>query len=232
MLLYHKNEKTKKKMVPKMIFKNFYKIFTVLFVLLVCISCSDNALKFKNDGNTGNLIDEENGRYYIYCKGYLQAAAIKPALYAKGDRGEKLYEVDGIDPALWISEDISGGIAFLFREESVEEPKFEDFETEKIVITMTEEISVAIGQITDRDTVDMVVSDYIDNKQTAYPEIVTDWFSFLFESEKHSGIYYVLQYLVDDKNNGYLFDRWTNRCVACRYKMFGGTGIDRDYLEG
>lgn len=217
-----------------MIFKNFRKILSVFVVFawlvfpLLSPSCTGGALRFTNDGDTGNLIDEKNGRYYIYCKGYLQAAAIKPALYAKGDRGERLYEVDGLDPARWLSEDISGGIALMFREESVPEPLFEEFETEEIIITMTEEISVAIGRIIDREVVDMVVSDYIENKEAPYPEIVTDWFSFLFESEKHSGIYYVLQYLVDEKNNGFLFDRWTGRCVPCGYKMFGGTGIDRD----
>ena len=215
-----------------MILKNFRKALSVavVFALLACQSCGEGALKFKNDGNTGNLIDEENGRYYIYCKGYLQAAAIKPALYAKGDQGEKLYEVDGLDPALWLSEDIRNGIAFLFREESVSEPRFEEFETEKIVITMTEEISAAIGQIIDPETVEMIVSDYIGNKQAPLPETVTDWFSFLFESEKYSGICYVLQYLVDDKNNGFLYDRWTGRCVPCGYKMFGGTGIDWDLM--
>jgi len=218
-----------------MIFKNFRKILAVfaLIALLAAASSCSNALKFKNDGDTGNLIDGENGRYYIYCKGYLRAAAIKPALYAKGDRGEKLYEVDGLDPALWLSEDISGGIPFLFREEGVEEPLFEEFETEKIVITMTEEISVAIGQIVDRETVDMIVSDYIGGKKAPYPEIVTDWFTFLFESEKYSGIHYVLEYLVDEKNNAFLYNRWTDpyRCVPCGYKMFGGTGIDWGLLD-
>ncbi|MCL1793882.1 MAG: hypothetical protein FWG34_08430 [Oscillospiraceae bacterium] len=211
-----------------MIFKDFRKILSVfaVFALLSALSCGDGALKFKNDGDTGNLIDEENGRYYIYCRGYLQAAAIKPALYARGDRGEKLYEVDGLDPAKWLSEDISQGIAFLFREEGTDEPKFAEFETEKIVITMTEEISVAIGQIVDPETVAMVVSDYIGNKSAPYPEIVEDWYNFLFESKKHSGIYYVLQYLVDEKNNAFLFNRWTGRCVSCGYKMFAATGTD------
>jgi len=215
-----------------MIFNSFGKKLLVfaLCCFLLCLAGCSNALSFKNDGNTGNLIDEENDRYYIYCKGYLRAAAIKPALYAKGDQGEKLYEVDGIDPAKWLSEDIRGGIAFLFREESVPEPAFEEFETEKIIITMTEAISVAIGQITDPETVDKVVRDYLDNKEATYPDDVTDRFSFLFDSPKHEGIYYVLEYLVDAKNNSFLYDRWTGRCVLCSYKMFAGDGIDWEEL--
>jgi hypothetical protein len=201
----------------------FRKILIVcsVFALLVSASSCGAALKFKNDGDTGNLIDEKNGRYYIYCKGYLQAAAIKPALYAKCDR-VNLYEVEGIDPALWLSEDISGAIPFMFREAGVEEPGFEEFETEKIVIIMTGEINVEIAKITDRETIDGIVSDYLGGKKVPNPEIVTDHFKFLFESEKYKGIYYVLEYLVDDKNNGYLYNRWTDvyNCVPCGYGMF------------
>ena len=200
-------------------------IISSLSSLLILTSCSDNALRFKNDGDTGNLIDEENGRYYIYCKGYLLAAAIKNEVYAKGDRGEKLYEVDGIDPSEWLSEDISAGIAFLFREQHIDEPKFEEFETEKINVTQSGEIEIQAGLITDKDEVDSIVNDYLNNKETDYPEYVTDYFNFYFESEKYKGIYYVLQYVVDEKNNTYLYDRWTGRCVSCGYKIYGGTGI-------
>lgn len=211
--------------------KRLISVIFIIFVILTAaalFSCGGNALKFKNDGNTGNLIDDENGRYYIFCKGYLQAAAIRPDIYAKGDRGEKLYEVYGIDPAKWLSEDISKGIAFLFREQGEEEPKFEEFETEVIHITESEEITVKIGIIDDREDIDKIVNDYIYNQETAYPEFITDHFNFCFESEKYSGIYYVLQYLVDEKNNAYLYDRWTGRCVSCSVKLFGGSGIDAD----
>ncbi|MCL1858047.1 MAG: hypothetical protein FWF92_02295 [Oscillospiraceae bacterium] len=214
-----------------MILRNFKKLFILISVILIALilfSCGDNALKFKNDGNTGNLIDGENGRYYIYCKGYLQAAAISPYIYAKGDQGEKLYEVDGIDPSKWLSEDINNGIAFLFREQSEEEPEFETFETERIHIVMSEEVSVAVGLIDDMKDVYTIVNDYIYNPETDYPGFVTDRFDFCFESEKYSGIYYVLQYLVDERNNAYLYNRWTGRCVSCGVKLFGGSGVGAD----
>ena len=210
-------------------------IFTVLTVLTLA-SCGDNALKFKNDGDTGNLIDEENDRYYIYCRGYLQAAAIKPEIYAKGDRKEKLYEVDGIDPSQWLSEDISNLkiTPFLFREQSVEEPKFEDFETERIHVTMAEEINYKIFVIDggnneeDIEIIEKIVNDYMYNEQVSLPEFITDSFNFYFESEKYKGIYYVLQYLIDEKNDAYLYDRWTKRCVPCSFKLFGGSGVGND----
>jgi len=205
-------------------------IILIILTAVVLTSCSDDILRFRNDGNTGNLIDDENGRYYIFCKGYLQAAAISPVIYAKGDGkpNEKLYEVYGIDPSEWLSEDITKGIAFLFREQSVEEPKLEDFETKKIYIVETGEKDTPVGWIDDEEDIKTIVEDYLYNSETAYPDIITDYFNFNFESEKYSGIYYVLQYLVDERNNAYLYNRWTGRCVSCRVKLFGGSGVGVD----
>lgn len=214
--------------VSEMISKKLLRLLILTALMIMFSSCGDNALKFTNDGNTGNLIDSENGRYYIYCKGYLQAAAIKPNIYAKGDHGEKLYEVVGVDPAKWLSEDISSGIAFLFREQGEEEPKLEEFETEKINIAQSEDVIVQVGLIDDKEEVDKIVNDFLYNEETPYPEFVTDYFNFYLESEKYSGICFVLQYLVDEKNNAYLYDRWTGRCVSCSVKLFGGSGVGVD----
>jgi|GEM_PF-1447383 len=205
---------------------NIIIISMIISITSVFMSCG-NTLKFKNDGVTGNLIDETNGRYYIYCKGYLRAASILNGVYAKGDRGEKLYEVDGLDPAEWLSEDITAFAApFLFREQSVEEPVFADFETKIIHITITEEITLAVGAIQDKADIDIIANDFLNNEEVPVPEFITDVFTFNFESDKYKGIYYILEYYVDEKNDGYLYDRWTKRCVKCGIKLFTGNGAD------
>jgi len=210
--------------------KNLCILTAAVFLLcLLVLSCgSDNTLKFRNDGKTGNLIDETNGRYYIYCLGYLRAAAINPNIYAicpreKGVSAEdlKLYEVSGIDPALWLSEDIAGvGVPFLFREQSVEEPTLAGFETKIIHITITEELTVPISFVDDPGDIEQIVNDFLYNEQVPHPDFVTDSLTFNFESEKYAGIYYILECLLDDKNNIYLYDRWTGRCVLGSFKMF------------
>ena len=194
-----------------------------VFIILTLSSC-DNSLKFKNDGTTGNLIDETNGRYYIYCGSYLKAAEIDSKVYATGDGTpqEKLHEITGIDPAEWLSEDISQGIALLFREKSVEEPKLESFETKVIHITMAEEVTLSIGAITDKTDIAAIVNDYLNNPGVQVPEYTNNGVTLYFESEsdKYKNIYYVLQYFVDDKNVSYLYDRWTRRCVVCSVNIF------------
>ena len=204
----------------------FMAVLVLTAISLSLFSCADkNILRFKNDGDTGNLIDETNGRYYIYCKGYLRASKINQNVYAicpkeKGVSEVKLYEIDGIDPAKWLSENIKMGIAFLFREQSEEEPKLSEFETEIIHITATGEITLRIGLINSKEEIETIVNDYVNGKQTPIPDYVSDDFTFNFESAKYKGIFYVLQYLIDDKGETYLYDRWTGRCVLCNYKPF------------
>ena len=195
-------------------------LFVFICFILISASCG-KALKFRNDGTTGNLIDEENGLYYIYCGSYLRAAEIKAEVYAKGDQKELLHEITGIDPAKWLSENISMGIALLFREQSVEEPTLEDFETKIIHITMSEEVTLRIGYMTEREDIDAIVNDFVNGKEVSPPEFISENLTLNFESDKYRGIYYVLQYFTDDKGKNYLYDRWTRRCVLCSVDVFG-----------
>ena len=190
-------------------------IISAVLILGILSSCG-GAVKLKNDGSTGNLIDEENGLYYIYCLGYLRAAAIRPQLYAEGDQGEKLYALPDIDPQKWLSENIAAmGVPFLFREQSVDEPTLEGFETEVIYVTMSGEVTIQIKYITDKDVIDVIVGDFLYGEAEPLPEFVSDSLTLNFESEKYKGIYYILEYIIDHQGRYYLYDRWTSRCVLC-----------------
>jgi len=198
---------------------SFIIFITLLSVVApVILSSCGNVLRFKNDGNTGNLIDETNGLYYIYCGSYLRAAEIKKSVYArcpkeKGSSEVKLHEIPGIDPAKWLSENIEIGIPLLFREQSEEEPTLAGFETEKIHITIGEEVNFAVGLIESKEDVETFVNDFVNGKEAPVPEFITDSYTLNYESEKYKGILYILQYLIDDKGKYYLYDRWTGRCV-------------------
>ena len=190
----------------------------IISIILLFSSCGNSsALKFKNDGNTGNLIDEKNGRYYIYCGSYLKASDIHAKVYAvdDGKPQEKLHEIFGADPAQWLSEDISLPVALVFREKSVEEPTLGNFGTVIIRLAQVGETILNTGFINDKAVIDEIVNDYMNNEEVSLPEYITEDTTLFFESEKYKGIYYVLQYFIDDKNAGYLYDRWTKRCVEC-----------------
>ena len=190
-------------------------IISAVVILIILSSCG-GGLKLKNDGSTGNLIDEENGLYYIYCLGYLRAAEIRPQVYAVGDQGEKLFALPDIDPRQWLSENIAAmGVPFLFREQSVDEPTLEGFETEVIYVTMSEEITIQIKHITEKDVIDVIVGDFLYGEAVPLPEYITDSLTLNFGSEKYKGIYYILEYIMDHQGKYYIYDRWTGRCVLC-----------------
>jgi len=210
-------------------------IFSLILISIILTSCGGNVLRFKNDGKTGNLIDEANGRYYIYCGSYLRAAEIKKAVYArcpkeKGSSEVKLHEIPGIDPAKWLSENIEVGIPLLFREQSEEEPRLEEFETERIHITVGGDITFAIGLIDVKEDIDAMANDYVNGKEVPLPDFIAESYTLNFESEKYKGILYILQYFVDDRGRDYLFDRWTGRCVLCSVDILRNR-VDEDITK-
>ena len=164
--------------------KNSALFLALIFFLFPFFGCG-SAVQLKNDGDTGNLIDEENGLYYVYCLGYLRAAEIVKGIYAKGDNGEKLHEIPGIDPKKWLSENIEDmGVPFLFREQGETEPSLEDFGTQKIHVTMIGEINVEIRAIGDFELIEIIVNDFTGGKGVPVPEFITDSLTLYFESEK------------------------------------------------
>ena len=80
------------------------------------------------------------------------------------------------------------------------------------------------GAVDDREKINAMVDDFTNGKQTELPEYVSDNSTLMFESEKYKGIYYIIEYLVDDKGNNYLYDRWTGRCVLCSVRLTDGGG--------
>ena len=219
-----------------MILNNFYKnlnqvyrvfMFTAVVIALFFVSsCTSYTAKLKNDGNTGNLIDEENGIYYVYCLGHIRAATIEKEPYAKVKDGEKqkLYSVTGLDPQKWLSEDITKGIPFLFREENEEEPIFEGFEPARIHVTLTETVTIAVALIDNEEDLTNISNDFLYNDVVDLPDAITENFTFNFESEKYPGIYFVLDYYIDTKGGCYLYDRWTKRSVLTNYDIYEGRG--------
>ena len=220
-------------------------IFLLLLILPTLYSCGDgfetnafgvkvsgypksypkNAVKLIND-KKGNLTDEKNGLYYIYCKGYLTAANIETAVYAVGDNGEKLYEVVGLNTSEWLSEHLRDvGTPLLFREQSVKEPTLEEFETGIIHVAVDEELSVEVGVIDSETSIAAIVNDFINGEEAERPnpDFVSKVYKLFFESQKYEGIYYVLEYITDHQGKNYLFCRWSNnaegRCVRCSVAM-------------
>ena len=199
--------------------------FALFFILLISSSCAGNVFELKEDGSTGNLIDEENELYYIFCRGYLRAAGINSEPYAKVGSGRQrffLHEIPGLEPSKWLSENIeTEGVPFVFREKSVEEPTLADFEAEIIHITITGAITLQVGSTRNQNEITAIVNDFLYGAEVPAPDFIDPdlMFTLNFASQKYSGLYYILEYRVDHLGNNYLYCRWSNnlegRWVLC-----------------
>jgi len=200
-------------------------VFALILILPALSSCSGSVPELKEDGSTGNLIDEENGLYYIFCRGYLRAAEINSEPYARVGSGRQrffLHEIPGLDPSEWLSENIeTEGVPFVFRERSVEEPTLAGFETEIIYITITGAITLQVGSTRNKDEINAIVNDFLYGDEVPPPDFIDPdlMLTLNFASQKYSGLYYILEYRVDHLGNNYLYCRWSNnlegRWVLC-----------------
>jgi len=199
----------------------------MILTVLTLASCAGYSVILKNDGED-NLTDEENGIDYVYCLGYLRAADIYAKPYAKvtgpnKKQKMKLYEIPGLDPKKWLSEDINSvAVPFLFRATDEKEPALGEFAS-KIHVAFTDELSVVIDTIKDEAVIAAIINDFLNGRPMPmehFPAFAAENFTFFFESEKYPGIYYVLEYFMDGDGNCYLFDRWSPRLTPCGVNLF------------
>jgi len=88
-----------------------------------------------------------------------------------------------------------------------------------------------IETIKDAAIIKEIIDDFLTGRPVPlerFPAFVAESFTFFFESEKYPGIYYILEYFIDDGDQCYLFDRWhtdsngkiTGRLVPCGVNLF------------
>ena len=198
-------------------FLKFILPLLILSVMLLVSSC-DSAISLKS-GENGTLIDEKNGRIYIDCSISLRAKSLSGEnIYAKGPKNDRvdLYVINGLDPAEWLTEDIREGIPSVFRELNAipDEPSIEDFDS-KIIMTQEEAVAIQIGIIDDKDIVSRYINELLANENVMLPSHDSLDYSYTlrFESDKYSGLQYLVQYYVDHSGKSYLYDRGTRKCV-------------------
>ena len=205
--------------------KPILKFKAALFILAVVFflsSCS-SAISLKS-GDGGSLIDEKNNRSYIDCSLSLRAVSIKTDVYAKGSRNDRvtLYEIVGLDPAEWLSEDITAGIPLVFREQTAVpvEPTIEDFDS-VIYLTQTEVLTLQIGIIEDKDVILGYISELLTNEEATLPSHDNLDFNYTlnFASDKYPGLYYLVQYYADTSGKFYLYDRGMKKCVISNTEL-------------
>ena len=189
-------------------------VLLVISLMFSVLSCS-GSYTFTIDGEY--LVDSVNDRVYVVCSPSLRARSLATGReYARVDRHMRLFVIgdrdDILDPAEWLSEDISQGFAFVFREKSVEEPTLRTFEPYAINVTETEIATLHIFTIENLEHIEMFVNAILYGETVIGPAGRTHTHTLNFISKKYPWLQYVVQY-VEYNGRGYLHDRGLGRWV-------------------
>lgn len=186
----------------------------LLLALLLCasllVSCGDSLASFQY----------KNGKYAVGKDVYLPADLIyEPTYvgeaYAFYKRGNiTLYRIGDNDPSLWLTEEYVSGMTTVFHAESIILPTLADLDAEKVIVCRSGEITVALFDITDKETIRTLTDLYEQGEEADMPLTDADVeYELKFYSPDWPQIYMNLSCLQYGEDM-YLYDNAAHRGVA------------------
>lgn len=170
--------------------------------------------------------NEESGLAYVIAPLCYEPQSVGEA-YAhlkSGSMTVTLYEVVGLDPRIWLTEEYSG-ISFMLVSPDLELPDLASFAPDTIHLCVQNNTVWEFATVTDQAEIDEVVRLFTEGEATSYPVGDPDTFlQFKFSSPTYPGVYYDLVYK-DYGDVRYLCDSQTKRSVEMGDLL-------RDYIDG
>lgn len=158
----------------------------VLFCLSTLISCGESLPSFKS----------KNGKYTVGKNVYVPS----PLMYEPTSVGEAyayykksdltLYQIGEFDPALWLTEEYVSGLTTVFHAESITLPTLEELDAEKITVCQSEEITLGLFEIKDKELIYTLSDLYENGERVTLPVTYPDTeYDLKFYSENWPQIY-------------------------------------------
>lgn len=134
------------------------------------------------------------------------------AYYGKGDL--TLYEVKGLDPKEWLTEEYAGTATTVFYDKDITLPTLREMNPTKVFICINEEITVCISTIEDKKLIDTLVDLFENGEEAEYPLLGSNAVYQLkfYGEELYPHIYYNITY-ADFPEGKFLYERNSRRCV-------------------
>lgn len=170
--------------------------------------------------------NEEAGISYVVAPMCYEPQAVGDpyAHFKSGSMTITLYEVDELDPKLWLTEEYWGGVT-MFVSPDITLPDLAGFSPNTIHLCVQNNTVWEFATVTDQAAIDEVVRLFTEGEAAPYPVGDPDMhLRFKFSSPNYPGIYYNLVY-ADFGGVRYLYDRQTKRCVEMGELM-------REYIDG
>lgn len=196
---------------------------TALALTFTLTACS-STIPLKAEG--GLYHDAENGVAYAIAPMCYEPQAVGDAYasFKSGSIEVVLYEVDGLDPTDYLTEEYSGASS-MFVASDITLPDLHGFAPDTIHMCVQSNSVWEFSTVTDQAEIDEVVRVFMEGESVPYPATTPNAdLRFKFSSAAYPGLYYNLVY-VDYGDARYLYDRESRRCVEIGDLL-------REYIDG
>ena len=148
----------------------FLKIIAGFLVLAtVLVSCSGSLVNLKYDD--GQLINRRLRLVYNPAPTTFQPVSIGEAYGFYSELEMTLYEIKGLDPKEWLTQEYLGSATTVFYSDSLSLPSLADFGATKAIVCSNEEITYALVTIDDQGVVDSLVDVFENGTPCEWPLI-------------------------------------------------------------
>lgn len=184
----------------------------LLLSALLCQSCSGTLvnLTYKD----GQLINKRLKLCYNAASTSYEPVSVGEAYGYYGDIDMTLYEITGLDPREWLTQEYAGTATTIFYNEDIVLPTLSEMDPNKMFICLNEAITFSIATVEDEAVIDELINLFENGEETEWPLIdSTVIYNLKFLSEdNYPHIYYNLIY-GEFEEGCFLYERSTKRCV-------------------
>ena len=187
------------------------KTLCCVLAALVLTGCSANLVNL--DYKEGQLINKRlKLAYNAAPTNYEPVSVGNPYGYYK-DMDMTLYEIAGLDPKEWLTQEYAGSATTIFYSDDQTLPTLTEMSPNKIHICTGETITYGVASVEDSAVVGQLVDLYMNGEAVEWPMLDSlDTYELKFVSVTHPHLYYNLTYY-EYEEGIYIYDRNSKRCV-------------------
>jgi len=192
--------------------KIFKTILISILATLLLISCSASIITLKYED--GHMINKRLGLSYIAAPLNYQPVSVGEAYgyYEKADL--TLYEIKGLDPKKWLTEEYTGASTTVFYSEDITLPSLRELQANKILVCLEGEVIYSLATVEEIDLINKVIDVFETGNSVEWPLIdsIHRYELKFYSEDNYPHIYYNLSY-GEFPEGKFIYDRSTKRCV-------------------
>ena len=193
-------------------FKHIKSFILILLAILLLVSCSSSLVTLKYEDK--HMINKRLGLSYVAAPLNYQPVSVGEAYayYEKADL--TLYEIQGLDPEEWLTEEYTGASTTIFYSEDITLPTLKELGANKIFVCLEGEVIYSLATVDDVQLINDVIDLFENGEATEWPLIdsIQRYELKFYSEDDYPHIYYNLSY-GEFTEGKFLYDRSTKRCV-------------------